>query len=58
MISPPPSANKNDLKLFSDVIPARHEEESLPFTLRHITTLFRTQNIPHEIFVCYDGSKA
>lgn len=57
MISPPPSANKNDLKLFSVVIPARDEEESLPFTLRHITTVFRTQNIPHEIVVVDDGSK-
>ena len=57
MISPPPSANKNDLKLFSVVIPARDEEESLPFTLRHITTKFRKQKIPHEIVVVDDGSK-
>ena len=57
MISPPPSAKKNDLKLFSVVIPARDEEESLPFTLRHITTEFRKQKIPHEIVVVDDGSK-
>ena len=29
----------------------------MPFTLRHITTEFRKQNIPHEIVVVDDGSK-
>lgn len=57
MTSPPPSATKNDLKLFSVIIPARDEEESLPFTLRNITAEFRRQNIPHEIVVVDDGSK-
>lgn len=57
MTLPPPSATKNDLRLFSVVIPARDEEESLPSTLRNLTTELRKHHIPHEIVVVDDGSK-
>ena len=57
MTSPPPSEAKNNLRLFSVVIPARDEEESLPSTLRSITAEFRQQGIPHELVVVDDGSK-
>lgn len=46
----------NTLKLFSIVIPARDEEESLPPTLRHIYDTFVREGIPHEIVVVDDGS--
>jgi dolichol-phosphate mannosyltransferase len=45
------------LSLFSVVIPARDEEESLPATLRDIYTTFSAVNVPHEIIVVDDGSK-
>ena len=44
------------LTLFSVVIPARNEEESLPETLRDIYTVFTTHAVPHEIVVVDDGS--
>ena len=53
--SPNPSAPK--LKLFSVVIPARDEEESLPDTLTHLHEEFSRNNVPHEIVVVDDGSK-
>lgn len=43
--------------LYSVVIPARDEEESLPSTVRAIHTAFVQQNVPHEIVVVDDGSK-
>lgn len=45
------------LKLFSVVIPARDEEESLPGTVTEIHEVFTQRGIPHEIVVVDDGSK-
>ncbi|GAB1488554.1 glycosyltransferase family 2 protein [Opitutaceae bacterium] len=45
------------LSLYSVVIPARDEEESLPGTLRDIHATFSRENIPHEIVVVDDGSR-
>jgi dolichol-phosphate mannosyltransferase len=45
------------LKLFSVVIPARDEEESLPATIEDIFRTFTADGIPHEIVVVDDGSK-
>ncbi len=45
------------LQLFSVIIPARDEEESLPATLEDIHRAFTTENIPHEIVVVDDGSR-
>lgn len=45
------------LQLFSVVIPARDEEESLPSTLEDIFRTFTAERIPHEIVVVDDGSK-
>lgn len=44
------------LQLFSVVIPARDEEESLPVTLHTLYAKFRELGIPHEIVVVDDGS--
>ena len=44
------------LSLFSVVIPARDEEESLPSTVRDISTAFTGAGVPHEIVVVDDGS--
>jgi dolichol-phosphate mannosyltransferase len=43
--------------LFSVVIPARDEEESLPPTLRELYAEFSREAVPHEIVVVDDGSK-
>jgi dolichol-phosphate mannosyltransferase len=45
------------LSLFSVVIPARDEEESLPSTIEAIHRTFEAERIPHEIVVVDDGSK-
>ncbi len=45
------------LKLFSVIIPARDEEESLPATLTHLHEEFSKNNVPHEIVVVDDGSR-
>ena len=45
------------LTLFSVVIPARDEAESLPPTLRGIYAEFSKENVPHEIVVVDDGSR-
>jgi dolichol-phosphate mannosyltransferase len=45
------------LTLFSVVIPARDEAESLPSTLAAISATFTAEKIPHEIVVVDDGSK-
>jgi dolichol-phosphate mannosyltransferase len=57
MNPPPPSEKKNDLTLFSVVVPARDEEESLVPTVRHLNLEFKLQGVPHEIIVVDDGSK-
>jgi len=51
MIHPP-----GTLSLYSVIIPALNEEESLPATLRNIHATFTRENIPHEIVVVDDGS--
>ena len=43
--------------LFSVVIPARDEEESLPGTLRDLYAEFTRESVPHEIVVVDDGSR-
>lgn len=50
----PPAA---PLKLFSVIIPARDEEESLPATIADIYATFQTAGVPHEIVVVDDGSR-
>ncbi len=45
------------LTLFSVVIPARDEEESLPSTVEDIVTTFNAAGVPHEVVVVDDGSR-
>ncbi len=45
------------LELFSVVIPARDEAESLPSTLRDLYREFAREGVPHEIVVVDDGSQ-
>ena len=45
------------LKLYSVVIPARDEQDSLPPTITAIHSAFQQHGIPHEIVVVDDGSK-
>lgn len=45
------------LQLFSVVIPARDEEESLPSTIQDIVETFTAEGVPHEIVVVDDGSR-
>src|ERR1043166_8402002 len=45
------------LGLFSIIIPARDEEESLPTTLQDLYETFASEKIPHEIIVVDDGSR-
>lgn len=51
------SAAAVPLSLFSVIIPARDEEESLPGTVEAIYQTFHTAGIPHEIVVVDDGSR-
>jgi dolichol-phosphate mannosyltransferase len=50
----PPAA---PLHLFSVIIPARDEEESLPSTVSDIYRVFTAAGVPHEIVVVDDGSR-
>ena len=50
----PPAAT---LQLFSVIIPARDEEESLPSTVADIHRVFTAAGVPHEIVVVDDGSR-
>ncbi|HVU33946.1 MAG TPA: glycosyltransferase family 2 protein [Opitutaceae bacterium] len=45
------------LSLYSVVIPARDEQESLPSTIEAIVRTFAAEGIPHEIVVVDDGSR-
>ena len=45
------------LQLFSVVIPARDEEESLPSTIHDLSAAFTAGGIPHELIVVDDGSR-
>ncbi len=51
------SAPDKRLQLFSIVIPARDEQDSLPHTLNEIYETFRQEGVPHEIVVVDDGSR-
>ncbi len=44
------------LSLYSVIIPARNEEESLPSTIDDLVCAFTVENVPHEIVVVDDGS--
>ena len=48
--------SNSDLKLYSIVIPARDEAESLVQTVTNINNTLLLANIPHEIIVVDDGS--
>jgi dolichol-phosphate mannosyltransferase len=50
-------ASPTPLKLFSVIIPARDEEESLPGTIEDIHRVLSSEGVPHEIVVVDDGSK-
>lgn len=52
-----PEPSPAPLKLYSVVIPAHNEEESLPPTVRAIHQVFTREAVPHEIVVVDDGSK-
>lgn len=51
------SMSNPPLSLYSVIIPARDEEESLPSTVRDIHTVFSRESVPHEIVVVDDGSR-
>jgi len=51
------TASTAPLALYSVVIPARDEEQSLPSTLAAIHAAFTAAAIPHEIVVVDDGSR-
>jgi len=51
------SSSSERLGLFSVIIPARDEQESLPATVTAIYDVFCERNIPHEIVVVDDGSR-
>jgi dolichol-phosphate mannosyltransferase len=53
----PPTVHPFPLKLYSVVIPARDEQDSLPSTIAAIHETFRRENVPHEIIVVDDGSR-
>lgn len=52
-----PNHPPGTLSLYSVIVPARDEEESLPGTLREIHQVLSAANIPHEIVVVDDGSR-
>ena len=57
MNPPGPNPSASPLKLFSVVIPARDEAESLPATLEHLYLELSLNSVPHEIVVVDDGSQ-
>ena len=52
-----PDAAAAPLTLYSIVIPAHNEEESLPPTLRDLYVVLSRENVPHEIVVVDDNSQ-
>jgi dolichol-phosphate mannosyltransferase len=54
---PSPPASAAPLTLYSVIIPAHNEEESLPPTVRDIYATLLREKVPHEIVVVDDGSK-
>src|SRR5690349_18473522 len=57
VVNTPPTMPAAPLTLFSIVIPARDEEESLPSTIEDIVRTFTAERIPHGIVVVDDGSQ-
>lgn len=51
------SKDPRPLTLFSVVIPARDEQDSLPHTLRDVYATLLREKVPHEIVVVDDGSR-
>jgi len=51
------SPDPRPLALFSIVIPARDEQDSLPPTLRDLYVVLLRERVPHEIVVVDDGSR-
>ena len=49
-------ASSDPLQLYSVVMPARDEQDSLPETLRALYRAFAAAGVPHEIVVVDDGS--
>lgn len=47
---------REELKLFSVIIPARNEEECIEPTVRGLSEKLRERSVPHEIVVVDDGS--
>ena len=56
-IVPTPEASKSPVQLYSVIIPAHNEEESLSQTVRDIYQVLSLSNIPHEIVIIDDNSK-
>lgn len=56
MRSPAPDPNREPLRLFSIVMPARDEEGCIASTVEHLHLELRLHNVPHEIIVVDDGS--
>ena len=54
---PSPAGRLKPLTLYSIVIPAHNEEESLPHTLQDIYAAMLRAEVPHEIVVVDDGSR-
>jgi dolichol-phosphate mannosyltransferase len=52
-----PAATPAPLTLYSIIIPAHNEEESLPYTVRDIHEAMGRAGVPHEIVVVDDGSR-
>jgi len=52
-----PEAQSAPLKLYSIVIPARDEQDSLPSTVNDIYQTFLREGVPHELVVVDDGSR-
>ena len=52
-----PEAQSVPLQLYSIVIPARDEQDSLPSTIAAIYQTFLREGVPHEIVVVDDGSR-
>jgi len=52
-----PAPAQPPLRLYSVVIPARDEQDSLPHTVADIHETFAREGVPHEIVVVDDGSR-
>ena len=52
-----PASSSKPLSLYSVVIPARDEQDSLPATIKDLHEAFTHEGVPHEIVVVDDGSR-